>query len=112
MFVNKNRPLLRAASQNSIPKHNLTIGEGEVKSLATFPQGAGSDAVLKVRKLADRSGACLTIYDVAGVLRIGVSTARRLLAQGKLPPPDIRLSQRLLRWNPSTIAAFVEGRAA
>ena len=64
--------------------------------------------VADARRLAGSTGALLTLADLAAHLRIGRATAFRLLAQGQLPPPDVRIGRRILRWRPATIARFIE----
>lgn len=69
----------------------------------------GAIAARKADRLAASVGAMLTLADFAATLKIGRSTAERLLAAGKLPQPDLRLSSRLIRWRASTVERFIAG---
>jgi excisionase family DNA binding protein len=49
----------------------------------------------------------LTIQDVAKLYRIAVRTARRWVAEGRIPQP-MHLNQRVLRWKASEIQRHLE----
>ena len=61
--------------------------------------------------LAANTGALWTIDDVASALAIGTRTAWRLVQQGRLPPPDLRINKRICRWRPSTIQDFINSQS-
>lgn len=47
------------------------------------------------------------IEDLAGILGIAKITAERMKAAGKLPAPDVVLSQRTIRWSRATIERWL-----
>jgi predicted DNA-binding transcriptional regulator AlpA len=49
-----------------------------------------------------------TIETWAAALVVSVPTIERLRRAGKIPPPDVMIGSRLLRWKPSTIRAWIE----
>ncbi|QNN24114.1 helix-turn-helix domain-containing protein [Planctomycetales bacterium ZRK34] len=48
----------------------------------------------------------LTYADLAATLNIGDRTVRRWVAEGTLPPPDLRL-RGIVRWRPETIERWL-----
>ena len=49
----------------------------------------------------------LTREAVSAALGVTLETLRKWRAEGKFPPPDIRIG-RIPRWHPSTIDAWVQ----
>lgn len=79
--------------------------------MTTTTTSGGAITARRAARLAESVGAVYRLDDVADLLQIGKRTAERLLAEGKLPQPDIRLSRRCLRWRESTISKFINGKA-
>lgn len=61
------------------------------------------------RRLVDSAGASLTIKDLARTLNVSTRTAHRMLHDGRLPEPDVRVGQRVMRWFPATLERFLNG---
>lgn len=81
--------------------------------MTTIQSGGAIDRA-NADRLAVSAGAMLALSDICTILNIGRSTGEKLLANGTLPPPDLRIGKRLLRWRPSTIERFIAsgGRGA
>jgi len=52
----------------------------------------------------------LTYADLAAMLNMGERTVRRWVAEGVLPPPDLRL-RGVIRWRPATIEQWLRQQA-
>jgi predicted DNA-binding transcriptional regulator AlpA len=63
-------------------------------------------------RLAGSVGACWTYADLAGFLRISTRSAKRMVASGRLPQPDVRLGAQVVRWSPRTVEKFLRQTAA
>ena len=57
----------------------------------------------KQERVARNAGAMLTRQDIADELNVNVRSVARYIASGKLPPPDVRLSKRMLRWRRESV---------
>ncbi len=50
----------------------------------------------------------LSLKSVAKMLDIPLRTAERWRAEGRLPAPDVRLNQRVIRWTLASIERYAE----
>jgi predicted site-specific integrase-resolvase len=55
---------------------------------------------------SDNTSAMMDYRSIAARLRISMRTAKRWVAEGVLPPPDLRL-RRIVRWRPETIETWL-----
>jgi excisionase family DNA binding protein len=66
--------------------------------------------------MPDSQSALMDVNDLASHLRVSIQTVRRMVADGRLPPP-LRCG-RLLRWDWQAVSKFIdekfcgEGRAS
>ena len=62
----------------------------------------------KQERVARNAGAMLTRQDIADELNVNIRSVARYIAAGTLPPPDVRLSKRMLRWRRESIDKAIE----
>jgi len=54
----------------------------------------------------------LTVDDLAELLRLAPRTVWRMIGTGQLPPPDLRIGKRVVRWRRDGIDNWIAAQAA
>lgn len=62
----------------------------------------------KMTRLAESVGAFVTKRQIADLLGVTTRTTTRWLAEGRMPPPDVRINARVIRWKVSSVREFLE----
>lgn len=66
--------------------------------------------IKKLERLAANAGALYSTADLALLFGVSTKTIHRWIAKGELPEADVRRSRKTIRWRPTTIQPYLEGR--
>lgn len=74
-----------------------------------FPMTTATMSHKKAERIASNAGALLSQREVARLFNVSPRHLRRLIDAGKIPGPDLELSERVHRWRYSTLQPLLEG---